>query len=223
MKKMINCTYLHIPFCKTKCHYCAFCSFPLLRAKDKYIEGLIKEIKYFYKNEYQKTIYFGGGTPSLLDIEDVEKILSYFNFDYNTSITFELNPENAQSDYLLALKNLGINRISLGVQSFDDEILKLLNRCHTSSSAMSAIDNIKKAGFDNISIDLMYGLPNQNEKIWLNTLNKALELDLAHISLYGLKIEKGTKFYSKMPDNLPSLDTQADMYKNAISLLNKKY
>ena len=112
---MINCVYIHIPFCEKKCKYCSFCSFSLLKIKDEYINALIKEIKFFYKNENLKTIYFGGGTPSLLDINDIKKILENFNFNSKTEITIEINPHNISKEKLIAYKNLGINRISVGV------------------------------------------------------------------------------------------------------------
>ncbi|MBR2068237.1 MAG: radical SAM family heme chaperone HemW [Candidatus Gastranaerophilales bacterium] len=220
---MINCTYLHIPFCTTKCFYCAFCSFPLLRLKNDYIGALIKEIKYYYKNNYQKTIYFGGGTPSLLNIDELEKILNCFNFDKNTSITLEANPCELTREKLENYKKLGINRISLGVQNFDDDILKSLNRNHTKNDIFNAVENILCVGFKDFSIDLMYGLANQNLKQWEDTLNIALGLDINHISLYGLKIEKGTKFHKFPPKNLPDNDIQADMYKLACEMLSEKF
>jgi len=194
----------------------------LLNKKNEYIAALISEIKFHYKNEFQKTIYFGGGTPSTLEVDDVKKILNCFNYDKNTSITFEMNPNDVDREKLLALKNLGINRISLGAESFSDKILKEINRSHNSSDIMSAIFEIKNI-FDDFSIDLMYGLPNQTFEDWKDTLNFLLSLDVKHISLYGLKIEEGTKFYKFPPKNLPSLDIQADMQRCAIEFLSKKY
>ena len=216
------CTYIHIPFCKTKCNYCSFCSFILPNKKIEYIDALVKEIKFHYKNETQKTIYFGGGTPSLLENDEIKRILHCFLYDKNTSITFEMNPNDVNDDKLTCLKNLGINRISIGIQSFDDDILKIINRSHNSAVAQNAI-NFAKQYFDDFSIDLMYGLPNQTIEGWNKTLEYVLELNIPHISLYGLKIEKGTKFYKYLPDNLPNLDVQADMYELAIKKLSKKY
>lgn len=220
---MINCTYIHIPFCEKKCKYCSFCSFSLVKLKDEYINSLIKEIKFFYKNDPQKTIYFGGGTPSLLEIQDIEKILSNFNFNSNTEITIEINPHNISKEKLKDYRSIGINRISVGIQSFDDEILNLIGRTHTTLEAIEVIENIKKAGFDNYSIDLIYGLPNQDINNWINTLNKAIKTDSSHISLYGLKIEKGSYFYKYPPKNIADDETQAKMYEIAIEKLKEKY
>ncbi len=220
---MINCTYIHIPFCEKKCKYCSFCSFSLLKAKDEYINALIKEIKFFYKNKPQKTIYFGGGTPSLLEIKDIEKIISNFNFNSKTEITIEINPHKISKEKLKTYKTLGINRISVGIQSFDDKILKTIGRNHTAKEALEVINNINNIGFDNFSIDLIYGLPNQNLTDWINTLNEAIKLNPAHISLYGLKIEKGSYFYKFPPNNLPNEEIQAKMYEIAIDKLKEKF
>ena len=120
---MVNCVYLHIPFCEKKCKYCAFCSFGLLSKKEIYLNSLTKEIKELYKGELLKTIYFGGGTPSLLEAEEIERILKLFNYNSKTEITLELNPHLITKEKLKALKKAGINRLSIGIQSFDDEIL----------------------------------------------------------------------------------------------------
>lgn len=220
---MINCVYIHIPFCEKKCKYCSFCSFSLLKAKNEYIKALNKEIKFFYKNNPLKTIYLGGGTPSLLEISDIEKILKNFNFNSKTEVTIEINPHNISYEKLKAYKELGINRVSIGIQSFDDEILNLIGRTHTTLEALKVIKNIKKAGFDNFSIDLIYGLPNQNINNWINTLNKAIKINPSHISLYGLKIEKGSYFYKYPPKNIADDETQAKMYEIAIDKLKEKY
>lgn len=220
---MIKHLYLHIPFCLKKCNYCAFCSFNMLSKKDIYLEALNKEIDFYYKNELQKTIYFGGGTPSLLDTSDIENILSKINFDNKTEITLEINPYQISFEKLKDLKSIGINRISVGVQSFNDEILKDIGRMHTKNDIFKTLENIKKAGFTNCSIDLMYGLNNQDLKEWENNLKIALGLSVEHISLYGLKIEDGTYFNKFPPKNLPNSDMQADMYELAIEILKEKY
>lgn len=220
---MINCVYFHIPFCEKKCKYCAFCSFQLLKKEDEYINALLSEVKYFYKNEPLKTIYFGGGTPSLLKIENIEKILKLLKFNKDTEITLELNPHNINYKKLKAYKDLGINRLSVGVQSFDDEILFEIGRTHNSKEIFKTIENIEKTGFENYSIDLMYGLINQDLKNWEKTLDIALELNVKHISLYGLKIENGTYYSKNLPKNLPTQDEQADMYQLAIEKLSNKF
>lgn len=218
---MIKSAYIHIPFCLKKCKYCSFCSFPLLSKKEEYINALISEIKYFYKNEDLKTIYFGGGTPSLLEACDIEKILNCFKYSSDTEITLELNPNdrNKIKDFFKA----GINRLSVGVQSFDDEILKNIGRIHNQKEIFETIDIINDSQIENYSIDLMYGMPNQTLEIWEKTLQKTMEIEPKHVSLYGLKIEEGSYFYKNMPKNLPNDDLQASMYELALEVLNKKY
>lgn len=220
---MINCVYIHIPFCEKKCKYCAFCSFNLIKRKDIYIDALLKEVKYLYKNEPLKTLYFGGGTPSLLDSADIERIIGQFNINSKTEITLELNPHNISPEKLKSFKKIGINRLSVGVQSFDDDILSKIGRNHNSKEIFKTIENIKLAGFKNYSIDLMYGLVEQTIKTWEKTLDIALELEPDHISLYGLKIEEGTYFSKFPPENLPDSDAQAQMYELALRKLSQKY
>ena len=212
--------YIHIPFCKSKCKYCSFVSYTLLELKEQYTDALQKEIKFYYNNEKLNTIYFGGGTPSLLSIDEFEKILSNFNFNSNTEITAELNPENIDLNYLEKLKNCGINRISLGCQTFNKNILKIIGRNHSSENVFRTIENAKKAGFENISLDFIYGLPTQTQDDFVNDLEQAITLDIQHISLYGLKIDEGSFFYGHYPKNLPDDDMQADMYLKAIEILN---
>lgn len=220
---MINCVYIHIPFCEKKCNYCSFCSFNLLKAKNEYINSLLKEVNFLYKNEKLKTLYFGGGTPSLLNENEIEQILKHFNFDSTTEITLELNPHNITIEKIKNLKSLGINRLSIGVQNFDNETLKTIGRTHNNKEIYQVIDFLDKTNFENFSIDLIYGLPNQTLKNWEETLNKAKSINPKHISLYGLKIEKGTYFYKFPPNNLPNLDLQAEMYETAIENLKKDF
>ncbi len=220
---MANCVYIHIPFCEKKCNYCAFCSFELLNKKEEYLRALEKEISLFYKGEKLKTLYFGGGTPSLLCGDEVGRILKYFSLDDDCEVTLELNPHSINYEKLKVFKDLGINRFSIGVQSFDDKILKNIGRLHAKKDILNTIDDIKKLEIDNFSIDLIYGLPAQTLKNWVETLDIALKLNPAHISFYGLKIEKGTKFYKFPPKNLPSSDEQARMYEIGIEMLDKKY
>ena len=220
---MINCVYIHIPFCEKKCKYCSFCSFGLIKKKDVYVNALLKEVKNLYKGDVLKTIYFGGGTPSLLDVRDIEIILNEFKYNLDTEITLELNPHNMTYEKLKALKDVGINRLSVGVQNFDDEILKEIGRTHTSCEIFETLKNIELAGFKNFSIDLMYGLPNQTIDNWKKTLDIALETNAKHISLYGLKIEDGTYFSKFLPENLPTQDEQARMYEIAIEKLSKNF
>ena len=229
---MVESAYIHIPFCKQKCNYCSFVSYSKLELKEKYIEALLKEINSRYQGEYLHTVYFGGGTPSLINIEDFEKILTplkILNIKPQTSpqgkevnsinsaeITVEINPETVDEKYLKQLKEIGVNRLSIGVQDFHDAILKNIGRIHSSQKAKNTVRIAQKAGFENISIDLIYGLPNQTKEMFLENINIAFSLDVQHISLYGLKIEEGCYFYSHMPKKLPDDDTQADYYLSAI-------
>lgn len=220
---MIKGIYIHIPFCKKKCNYCAFCSFEQFKYKEQYVKSLLNEIKHFYKKEQVKTLYFGGGTPYLLNVNDFEKILSCFNLSNDTETTLELNPNDINQEKLKTLKSLGFNRLSIGVQSFCNETLKIIGRNHSKKDIYTAIEKIKNCNYKNISIDLMYGLPNQTIEAFEADLKKALALDIEHISLYGLKIEQGTYFYKNPPKNLPNLDLQAKMYENALTLLKEKF
>ena len=209
---MVSCVYIHIPFCEKKCHYCSFCSFPLLSYKEKYLNALIKEIKFHYKNETLDTLYIGGGTPTLLNENEIEKILSCFTYNKKTEITLEANPNSLNIKKLKNYKKLGINRISIGAQTFDDEILKIIGRQHNKKDIYNAIEWADMANIENISIDLIYGLPKQNIKKWEKPIDEAIKLNPKHISAYGLKIEKGTYFEKNKPENLPDESTQAKMY-----------
>jgi len=226
--KDVKSVYIHIPFCRKKCFYCAFTSFCALNLIDDYIKNLTKEIKYFYEGTPLKTLYIGGGTPSLLNIKQFEKILSLFNFEKNPEITVELNPDSTNLNLLYQLYKLGVNRLSIGVQSFNDDILKSIGRLHNSKQAKDIIRLAQDTGFNNISIDLIYGLPQKENlksapALWQETLNEAKNLEIEHISLYGLKIEENTVFYKKPPKNLPDDDMQADMYEFAINYLSPEY
>lgn len=216
---MVKNAYVHIPFCKSKCKYCSFISFPKLELKEQYLDALKQEIKYYYKGEILDTIYFGGGTPSLLTPEEFKTLLNLFNFTDKTEITAELNPDGLTQDYLKSLKSIGINRISLGCQTFDDNILQIIGRRHTSKQVEEAVKYAQNAGFDNISLDFIYGLPNQTPEMFAADLKYAISLGVQHISLYGLKIDKGCYFYTHMPENIPDEDMQAEMYLKAIEIL----
>lgn len=216
---MVKNAYIHIPFCKSKCKYCSFVSFPKIEMKEKYLQALVKEIKHHYKAEMLDTIYFGGGTPSLLKIDEFETLLNLFNFSENSEITAEINPETVTQKYLNNLKSTGINRLSIGCQTFDNDILKIIGRLHNAEQVENVVKFAQKANFDNISIDFIYGLPNQTAKMFENDLKHAISLGIQHISLYGLKIDEGCHFYTRMPENLPDEDIQADMYLKAIEVL----
>ena len=209
---MIKHAYIHIPFCKRKCHYCSFVSGIDIKEQFAYINALKSEIKQRYKNEKLKTIYFGGGTPSLLDSNLLKEVLSLFSHSKDCEITIEVNPETATIQKLSSIKEAGFNRISLGVQTFYDEILKSIGRKHSENTIYEAITNIKQCGFNNVSIDLIYGLPNQTKELFKEDLKKAIELDIQHISTYGLKIEEDSYFGKHIPTNLPNDEEQAEMF-----------
>lgn len=215
--------YIHIPFCKKKCKYCSFVSFERLEMKNIYIDSLLREIKEFYDKTKLKTLYIGGGTPSVLSIGDFENVLSCFNFEEKPEITVEVNPESVSFEYLKELKEIGINRLSIGFQTFNDDILKKIGRIHTSFQALETVSLARKCGFENINIDLMYGLPNQNLKMWEDDLKRAHKLDISHLSLYGLKIDKGCYFYNNRPEFLADADIQADMYLKACEIFSDFY
>ena len=208
---MIKNAYIHIPFCKSKCYYCVFTSFASLKSKEPYIKALIQQIKAQYNGEKFNTLYFGGGTPSLLKINELGEIISLFEFETDAEITIEANPDGISKEYLQELNNIGFNRISFGTQSFNDKLLKQIGRTQSSKDTKNAVINAKNAGFKNISLDLIYGLLAQNIEDFSKDLDEIISLEVQHVSLYGLKIEKGCVFYTKTPDKLPNADMQADM------------
>ena len=217
---MTEFCYIHIPFCKQKCNYCAFVSYPCLDKITGYVFSLLKEISEKYNNEELKTLYIGGGTPSLLPTNLLSKIIKKFKFANNVEITIELNPDDVTEELINTYKELGINRISMGIQTLDDNILKIAGRRHNAQCALNAISTITSI-IPNLSIDLIYGLPNQTKEDFLSDLKTLINQPITHISLYGLKIEEGTPFDKNMPANLPTDDDQADMYTEACNILNK--
>ena len=218
---MAESVYIHIPFCRQKCHYCSFVSFSDLSQKDEYIKTLKKEIFANYKGETLQTLYFGGGTPSLLSVDEIRELTELFNFSDNTEVTLEINPETVDEKYLTELKKTRINRLSIGTQTFDDRILENIGRKHKSMDVFNTVKNAQKVGFNNISLDFIYGLPEQGLESFAHDLRKGAELGVEHISLYGLKIDKGCYFYKNPPKNIADEDLQADMYLKAIEILEK--
>lgn len=213
-------TYIHIPFCKSKCYYCAFTSTVNLKLVDDYINAIVKEIKYRYQNNIQDTLYFGGGTPSVLPVEYVKRIYNLFNLNKHNEVTFEVNPETVDFEYLKSLNEIGINRLSIGIQTFNKNLLNLIGRHHTPEMAIETVKNAKNAGFKNISVDLIYGLPSQTIENFISDLEKVKALDVQHVSLYGLQIEPNTLFYKKTPKNIPDSDLQAEMHEYTVKILD---
>ena len=199
--------YIHVPFCIQRCHYCDFYSTLRLKDRGSFTDCIVDEILLrndFIKNKNVDTIYFGGGTPSLLSPDSIsaviKKIYSCFNVQDDAEITMELNPDDMNSAYLSELAKTGVNRLSVGIQSFLDDDLKLMNRRHNSNEALIAVDLARKSGFESISIDLIYGLPNQELSAWKKNLEIATQMPVEHISAYHLIYEKGTNFYKWLKD-----------------------
>ena len=196
--------YIHIPFCKQRCRYCAFYSCTKANLQERYVAALCRELelrRLYIKGEVE-TIYIGGGTPSILPHPLLKKIFETVYGSYSVTkeaeITMEFNPDDLTTEYLAQLRSLPINRLSMGVQSFDDSILKILGRRHTAEKAREAVDNARLAGFDNISIDLMFALPTSTRKSWLCDLETAIALRPNHISAYNLTYEEDTPFFNAL-------------------------
>ncbi len=224
--------YIHVPFCRSKCQYCDFYSVTDKHDKlmDAYLKAIcthIKETGPLTPGYRVDTIYFGGGTPSFFGAEGIAAIMGAirksFDVDSRAEITFEANPDSVSWRLLRRLKSEGFNRVSLGIQCDDDEILKRLGRPHNYEQAVKAVKRIRLAGYRNVSVDLMYGLPGQTLEGWQKTLSHVLELNPEHISCYGLKLEEGTPLYEcRDYADLPDDDLQADMYLSAIEILRRK-
>ncbi|MDG2451178.1 MAG: radical SAM family heme chaperone HemW [Saprospiraceae bacterium] len=193
--------YIHIPFCKKACHYCNFHFSTSLKNKKVMIECIALELEQRSGELSEKvdTIYFGGGTPSLLNPNDFyylfTKIENHYDLNKELEISIEANPDDLNEKNLSSLKDCGFNRLSIGIQSFSNEILFQMNRAHSSQQALSAVYNAQKVGFSNISIDLMFGLPDLNESMWKETLHKAIDLNVQHISCYNLTVEESTALW----------------------------
>lgn len=222
--------YIHVPFCKTRCIYCDFYTRTDMSPKYDYVSALCEEIKLrknYIGDEDVKTVYFGGGTPSQLSESDFLRIFETLHHEFritpDAEITMEANPDDLSPQYLANLKEkLPFNRLSIGIQSFDDEELKFLKRRHSADKAKEAVKMCQSLGYDNISIDLMYGLPNQTMQIWERNLEEAIALDVQHISSYHLIYEQGTRLYRlfKMGDVNPvDEDLSVDMFSRMIEKL----
>lgn len=194
--------YIHIPFCKTRCIYCDFYSTTRSELKERYVRALCRELEMrreYLRGEPIETIYLGGGTPSQLDEGDFlrifETIRTVYGMEHCREITLEANPDDLTETYVAMLRRLPFNRISMGIQTFDDATLKLLNRRHNAVQAIEAVGRCRRAGFANISIDLIYGLPGETDERWKQDLQQAVALNVEHISAYHLTYEEGTRLY----------------------------
>ena len=204
--KIILCSimagiYIHIPFCKRKCHYCNFFSLATTKYRPEFQKALLDEIvlrRNYIKDEKVDSIYFGGGTPSLLTLDELKSILSEiyssFKISDTAEITLESNPDDLNSSYLAGLKNTAVNRLSIGIQSFNDEELKYVNRVHSAQEAIASIKTAQDAGFDNLSLDLIYGIPNSSMHSWERSLKIFEETQAPHLSAYSLTQEPNTAY-----------------------------
>ena len=221
--------YVHVPFCRSKCQYCDFYSLADgdSRLMDEYLQAIcahIKESGALAPAYRVDTVYLGGGTPTFFGAEGMAAILTAIRQSFDVSpaaeITFEANPDSVTPRLLRRLKSEGFNRVSLGIQSDDNAMLQLLGRPHTYEDAVDAVTRIRKAGFKNLSVDLMFGLPSQTLESWQATLKHVLELKPEHISCYGLTLERGTPLYEdQVHYDFPDSDDQADMYLAAVEIL----
>ena len=223
--------YIHIPFCRQKCGYCDFYSSTDTQYSEEFVNALVKEIYLTAaQDDYSRpfdTIYFGGGTPSLLKQSQLEKILAAlqksFSFSENTETTLEANPGTITSENLADFFRMGINRLSIGIQSFNNKDLQFLERIHSADEARASIDAARSAGYNNLSLDLICAVPGQSADSWKQSLSEAISFKPEHLSIYSLMFEKGTPFYSRMlkgeisarsqEDELAFLELTVDMLK----------
>lgn len=194
--------YIHIPYCKSKCIYCDFYSTPRTETMEQYVHALLCEAELRQKeigNQFVTTLYLGGGTPSVMPLNLLTSLIDGLGkvIDLNKveEFTIEVNPDDVTRDYIERLRQLGVNRVSMGVQSFNDDELQAINRRHTSQQAIDAVHAIKEAGITNVSIDLIYGLPGQTLDTWQHNVEQAISLDVQHISAYNLSYEQGTRLW----------------------------
>lgn len=195
--------YIHIPFCRQKCYYCDFYKTVNTSLLDRYLQALKTEIqlrKDYLENEVVETLYFGGGTPSVLTENDLTEIISFIHSQFQVApsleITLEANPDDLTTSYLQQIYSSGVRRLSIGIQSFQDELLKKMNRRHDSNQAAEAVENAATAGFKDISVDFIYGIPGLTSHLWRADLKKVFSLPVTHLSAYHLTYHEGTPFYT---------------------------
>ncbi len=223
--------YIHIPFCEKKCVYCDFYSIESVSSMDDFLTALHHEIdmySHYSERASFETIFLGGGTPSLLSPKQLESILSHlhttFQIEHEAEITVETNPGTVTKEKLAAYRSLGVNRLSIGIQSFHEHELKFLSRIHDSKQALDCVRLARETGFENISIDLIYGLPDQSKEQWAENLCKAVELKPNHISAYGLIVEDNTPLARMVSARVVSpkpSDEEADFYEYTMSFLER--
>lgn len=224
--------YIHLPFCERKCSYCDFLSFKCNdnQVVSQYIKALLKEIKGLSRvtGEHKvDSIFIGGGTPSLVSEWDMGNVLDclkeYYDIDSKAEITIEVNPSSVTDEKMERYLKKGINRLSIGVQAFNNNVLNVLGRIHSKNDAFYCIKRAQKLGFDNINIDLMFGIPKQTMKMWKDTVREALFLKVPHISLYSLQVEEGTDMYNKIfvekSMDLQDESVDREMYHTALKMM----
>ena len=227
--------YVHIPFCKSRCIYCGFYSTTGLELRQRYVDALCKEITLRgERSENINTIYIGGGTPSQLTIPQLRQLFIYINKVYDLpfllegdggrlEVTIECNPDDVTDEFAEGLKTLPVNRVSMGIQTFNDERLRFLHRRHTAAQAVEAVERLRKAGIQNISIDLMYGFPGETLNDWQQDIEAAIALNVEHLSAYCLMIEEGTPlyqmYYQPSDKSLTSEELERQMYYTLIDRL----
>lgn len=223
---LIEYLYIHIPFCPNICPYCAFYKESAGRERvERFLDALLKEIGEWAPRLRPRTIFLGGGTPSALSIPQFEKLLSGLKSQLDLSMleewTIEMNPATVAADKAALLRDAGINRISMGVQSWDDQVLKSLGRTHDADKAEESFRNLRQAGFDNISIDLIFGVPGQSLESWRSSLERSLRLAPEHLSAYGLTYEEDTEFFRKLGrgEMAPDEGLEADQFELTAELL----
>ncbi len=220
--------YIHVPFC---IHRCGYCDFTVVANRDDligaYLEALSKELEQLKTQRKLKTLFLGGGTPTYFEEKDLERLMEllgeWFSFEDDYEWSVEANPAGLSSEKVRILSDAGVNRVSLGVQSFDKQVLKFLERDHRRTEIDEAIHNVKKL-IDNLSIDLIFAVPGQSTELWKETLQQAVSLGLQHVSTYGLTIEKGTGFWSRFQKKeflQADEDTQYDMYRLSMEILSQ--
>lgn len=228
MKTSEASLYIHVPFCTRKCDYCHFYVIPDKKTHHEvYLDALKQEWelrKGTFGSNKLVSVYFGGGTPSLLNPDSIADIISWLPISDDCEISLEANPESVTLEKMQAFADAGINRVSLGIQSFDDALLKRLSRAHSAADAREAILNVNRAGVDNITIDLMYDLPGQSLEQWRTTLSHVSDLPITHLSLYNLTIEPHTVFYKyrqKLMPLIPTPEASKTMYCDAVERLDE--
>ena len=224
--------YLHIPFCTQRCVYCDFYFVTTRSTHASFVEALAAELACHARGRPGTslgTLYLGGGTPSLLDLAEIERLLEAVANHFDTSalreVTLELNPEDAELDYLKGLRRLGIDRLSIGIQSFFAEDLAFMNRSHTAEQAAAVIPLARQAGFDNFSVDLIFGLPDQPEQRWQDNLQRVAEQEVPHLSTYGLTVEARTPLWKQIERGLvtPAEDeTMRERYQYTMDYLRER-